>query len=390
MFRLTYGALALTSLVLAACSSDGSDGVSSGGGASGVSGAPSHGGAANGSSGAGPSTPPGSEPTPMPIISHGVPIFATNGAMNAVASDANDGKPTTRWSSAALPASLALDLSGVPADKRHQVLIAWTSGSLLAYINAPPGPDMHLPSDYLLEINSGAGGGSPPADGWVTVATITGNDRSTRQRLVDLDGGNWVRMTVTRSSHPQIAEIELDVHSAPEGATDSWLFMGDSITFLSTTYLFSDLPALVNADAADRWPAIAPAAIGGTNTTTAMAALQDTLLDFPGRFVTLNYGTNDHANDYHAEELAQTVIAAGKVPVIPHMPWSADANVQVQGPLINAQIDALYAKYPEIRRGPDLWAALENHAEWIPMGDVHPTDAGREEIRKQWASSMTR
>jgi hypothetical protein len=57
--------------------------------------------------------------------------------------------------------------------------------------------------------------------------------------------------------------------------------------------------------------------------------------------------------------------------------------------MINAQIDALYAKYPEIRRGPDLWAALKGHTEFIPVGDVHPTMAGSEEIRKQWAKSMT-
>jgi hypothetical protein len=162
--------------------------------------------------------------------------------------------------------------------------------------------------------------------------------------------------------------------------------MGDSITYMTMTYAFSDLPSLVAAQSPGYWPAALDAALGGTNTTSALEVIDDTMKDFPGRFVALAYGTNDHANELHMEELVQHVIAAGKVPVVPHMPWS---DGSVDGPAINAAIDALYTKYPEIVPGPDLWAFFEGRTDLIPSGDVHPNGQGQEELRKQWAAMMS-
>jgi hypothetical protein len=333
------------------------------------------------------------EPTPeaMPLISRNVPAFSSGDLNSATPpSSSNDGNPGTTWVPDKIPAWLAYDLSGVPAAQRQQVLVAWEGPRTPAYINDPPQSGAQIPTAYVIETNAADGGGDPPSDGWKTVASVSGNTRNVRQHLVDLAGGNWVRMTVTESSDPGTVSFDLDVHSAPHGASDSWLFMGDSITFISTAYFTSDLPALVNQDDSGRYPAIAPAAIGGTNTVTALAALDETLRDFPGRFVTLNYGTNDHANDYHMEELVQKVIAAGKIPVVPHMPWSDTAQVQSDGPVINATIDALYAKYPEILHGPDLWTVFMNRTDLIPSGDVHPNSAGAEILRQAWADAMTK
>jgi len=369
-------------------------GGSAGGGSAGLSGSggTGSGGASSGggSAGSGLVTPPGSTPSPMPVISHGVPAFASNSDSGSPPSNANDVMPDTSWASTKLPAWLAYDLSAVPVAQRQEVLIAWYDASPADYINSPPSADMNLAIDYSLEINTAAGGGSAPTSGWTTVASITGNNRSTRQRLVALEGANWVRMNVTKSSNSRVVQLNLDVHSAPDGASDSWLFMGDSITFMTSTYLFSDIPRLVNQASANRWPALVPAGIGGTNTTTALEVIQDTMSDFPGRFVTLNYGTNDNATEYHMEELVKAVLAAGKVPVVPHMPWSALADIQAKAPVINKMIDDLYVKYPMIVRGPDFWTILKGRTDLIPANDVHPTDAGAEEFRKQWAVAMTK
>lgn len=364
-------------------------GTSSSGGTSSAGGAETAAGGAIAGSGGELQTPPGSTPSAMPIISHGVPAFASGNATGASPSAANDGNPATAWVSDTGKAWLAYDLSAVPANQREQVLVAWYAPSAPDFINATPDASKHLPIDYTLEANSAAGGAAPPADGWTQLATVSNNDRSTRQHLVSLNGANWVRMNVSKSSDPQALNLDLDVHSAPDGATDSWLFMGDSITFMSTTYVFSDLPSRVHAAAPGRWPAIIPAGIGGTNTTTALAAIDATMTGFPGRFVILAYGTNDHANEYHMEELVQKVLAAGKTPVIPHMPWSATSAIQTDGPLINKQIDDLYVKYPAILHGPDLWAALDGRTDLIPATDVHPNDDGRAELRKLWAAAMT-
>jgi hypothetical protein len=72
------------------------------------------------------------------------------------------------------------------------------------------------------------------------------------------------------------------------------------------------------------------------------------------------------------------------------MPWSDSAGVQVDGPANNAAIDALYEKYPQIYRGPDLWEAFKGRTDLIPSGDVHPNAQGTEFWRQQWADAMAR
>jgi hypothetical protein len=133
------------------------------------------------------------------------------------------------------------------------------------------------------------------------------------------------------------------------------------------------------------------AAIGGTNTGTAVSVIDSTMAGFPGRYVVLAYGTNDNVSQgamLQMDTLVQHVIAASKIPVVPHMPWSDTAGVQANGPIINQAIDALYAKYPQILHGPDLWTAFMNRTDLIPSGDVHPNSMGQEFLRQQWATVM--
>jgi hypothetical protein len=407
--KLAIACVFVLGLAASACGSDG-DGLTPGTGGSASSGSNTGGTSSSGSgsatagqstggkndgnagstssqAGNAPMTPPGSTPSPMPVISRDVPAFASSHEGDSTPENAQDGDPETRWVSKALPAWLAYDLSAVPAAQRSRVLVAWYAGAALDFINEDPDPDKQLPVDFTIESNGAAGGAAPPTDGWKVVKTVTSNDRNSRQALLDLDGASWLRVKVTKSTSSSDVGIDLDVHSAPDGATDSWLFMGDSITFMSTSYLFSDLPAQVNKLAKGRWPAVIPAGIGGTNTNTALEALDATIEDFPGRFVTLNYGTNDHPEDYQMEELVKRVIAAGKAPVVPHMPWAFDSP---EGPVMNGMIDAIYAKYPEVVRGPDFWAIFLDRTDLIPEGDVHPNEEGQAIIRAEWAKAMTR
>jgi lysophospholipase L1-like esterase len=232
-----------------------------------------------------------------------------------------------------------------------------------------------------------AGGDPPPVEGWQKVAEVTGNAKSARQHVFDLAGRNWVRFTVNKSSDATRAMIDLDLYSAPAGGSDGWLFMGDSITYMTTQRAFSDLPALVEKARPGRVPLIVDGALGGTNTTTAQDIIETSLAEFAGRYVVLAYGTNDHAPEFKMESLVQKVLAAGKVPVVPHLPWS-DQKLE-EGPLMNQAIDALYAKYPQILPGPDLWQAFENRLDFIPAGDVHPNGEGQEFLRGEWAKIIS-
>lgn len=359
--------------------SGGSGGGASQAGATGqVGGTVSAGGHVNGGAGAGGTTPSG----PMQLISRDVPAFASSG----MAKNANDAQPNIAWSSEALPAWLAYDVSTVPDTQRQQVLLAWYC-YWADYLVTTPKPEQMLPLDYVVETNAAPGGGQPPADGWQEVATVTGNAKSARQHVFDLAGRNWIRITVSKSSDAGKVMIDLDVYSAPAGGSDGWLFMGDSITYMTTQRAFSDLPALVEKAQKGRVPLVIDGALGGTNTTTAQDIIETSLAEFAGRYVVLAYGTNDHAPEFKMESLVQKVIAAGKVPVVPHLPWS-DQKLE-EGPLMNQAIDALYAKYPEIVPGPDLWKAFENRLDFIPSGDVHPNSEGQEFLRNEWAKVIS-
>jgi hypothetical protein len=372
----------------AAGGSTGSGGATGTGGKTGSGGATGTGGSVGtGGNGTGGMTWDGGPLTTvaMPLISYNVPAFTGSGA-NSNPAKANDDDPMTTWGPSTLPGWLAYDLSKVPVAQRQSVLVAWNAEHSGCYL-CTPAAYMAMPIDYTIEINTAASAASAPTTGWTEVARVTGETHGTFEIPVALAGANWIRVSVSKGSDPAGGvAIEFDVFSTPSGATDSWLFMGDSITYMTMQYPWNDLPQLVHKARADRWPAVIDAAIGGTNTTTAMAVIDATMAGFPGRYVVLAYGTNDHSNELHMEELVQHVIAAGKVPVVPHMPW-ADGKL-TEGPLINAQIDALYVKYPAILKGPDLWAAFLNRTDYIAAGDVHPNGAGQEYLRGLWATTM--
>jgi hypothetical protein len=322
----------------------------------------------------------------MPRISGGVPAFASGGT----ASNANDDSMSTSWAPPKLPAWIAYDLSKVTSDERQSVLVVWNAPHAGSYIGMPPiASNNELPTDYTIEINAAAGGTSAaPTTGWTQVAAVSKNADNTIETPVALAGGNWVRMSITGSSDPNSVGMDLDVFSTPNGATDAWMFMGDSITYITMGYAFSNLPQLVHQAKPDRWPAVINAAIGGTSTSTAVSVIDSTMAGFPGRYVVLAYGTNDHPAMFEMETLVQKVLAAGKIPVVPHMPWSDTSTIQTNGPMINMAIDALYTKYPQIVHGPDLWAAFLNRTDLIPSGDIHPNAAGQVVLRQQWANVM--
>jgi lysophospholipase L1-like esterase len=392
-FASACGALVALAAALFGCASNadsvGTAGAANAGGSAGQ--AASIGGSGNGAGNAAGGATAGSSnggsagapaAGPMQLISRGVPAFASTG----MAKNANDEQPNIAWSSTALPAWLAYDVSQVPMAQRQKVLLAWYC-YWADYLVTTPKPEQMLPLDYVVETNAAAGGGQPPTDGWQEVAKVTANAKNARQHSFDLAGSNWVRLTVTKSSDTAKVMLDLDLYSAPGGGSDGWLFMGDSITYMTTQRAFSDLPALVEKSQKGRVPLVIDGALGGTNTTTAQDIIETSLTEFDGRYVVLAYGTNDHAAEYKMESLVQKVIALGKVPVVPHVPWS---NTKLEeGPLLNQQIDALYAKYPAIVKGPDLWKAFENRLEYIPAGDVHPNGEGMEFLRGEWAKTIS-
>ena len=118
---------------------------------------------------------------------------------------------------------------------------------------------------------------------------------------------------------------------------------------------------LIAASRPEYFPVQENRGVGGTTIDWALTNITaDVLARFPGHYVVLSFGTNNTPGTtvapytdplvFYQEYagLVDLVIAAGKVPVIPHIPWGHDDNVQRWGPGVNAQIDRLYAAYPQL------------------------------------------
>jgi lysophospholipase L1-like esterase len=398
-------------------------------------------------------TSPGLGVNPTPIISRGAPAFASSeySAGNSAAK-ANDADYSTNWRSggssqsapAASPQWLAYDLSKVPVAQRTKVVVFWFASPENGYVQYP-GYD--LPGQYTIDCHAGPGGGSPPAAndaGWTTLASVTDAPSATtsftsRQHyissFVDSSGSacNWVRMRVTSingQSYNWDVAIQMDVHDASQGLDDDWIFFGDSITAgmgaqqlsghnLSAMGGFSHNPLkdivqadfdaagagslwatlgttgtvseLIAASKSDHFPLIQVGAVGGWLSNDGVAHVPGWLSMFPGKFVAVDYGTNDAGwavkpADFQAN--MQTMIdaahAAGKVVVIPTIP-SPVGNANTEA--LNAVITGTLWKEDNVLQGPDLYAFFEAHPSLLQDG-LHPTDVGYVCYRQLWVQKL--
>ena len=351
---------------------------------------------------------------PLPLISRNVPAFTNDSCDGQYpAGLANDSSYDTQWRTCNVPTSLtpmfiAYDLSGVPASSRDQIIAAWYNDPATSSydhnfvgVGRPVGIANDIPSTYTIEGNA-APGGTLPLTGWDVLASVSGNSYHSRQHLVSFSGYNWLRMNVTAadgSPGNQSVWLNLDVHNASVAIEDDWIFFGDSITEGGMGHASLGAGTWAQMIAAANpgyFPAFEGGGIGGTQASDGVSRIDAWLSVFPGRYVGLSYGSNDAGSNVSPstfyDEYAQmvdAVIGAGKVPVIPKIPWSCNPTVQANVPALNQQIDALYAAYPSIVRGPDLWAYFQSHPGEISSDCLHPTSAGYVSYRQQWVNAMT-
>jgi hypothetical protein len=361
--------------------------------------------------------------SPMPVISRGVPAYASAGG--ASAGYANDGDYATAWRSGTAPSAgnprwLAYDLSPVAAARRASVVFAWYNDATGDYYSA----DVYysLPRDYTLEANAAPGQAqgvaAAPTSGWVTLATVTGNLHTGRAHPLDLAGYNWVRMRVTAargSAGNTDVALQADVHDAAQGNQDSWLMLGDSITmegFLhhnidGAAWAGGNYQQLIAAARPGSFPLVLDGGNGGMTMAWANANKAALLAPFGGRYVSIAYGTNE-ANQagaltaqqvaaYYADLLAivDSVLARGQVPVVPRVPWGCTGALGANAKLLNDHVDArLPVDRPQAVRGPDLWTYFKNNPGLL-RDCVHPTfnaPAGQlngyEQFQRQWRDAM--
>jgi lysophospholipase L1-like esterase len=345
----------------------------------------------------------------------------------ASAASAN-GDYYTPWSPGSTTGAVEYDLSAVPAASRSKVLLAWSTANDQGYSpdmfmngECAAGAGSSLPVNYTVDVNAAAGGTSPPTSGWVNAATVSNNVFYSRQNLVNMINPstgtpyNWIRMNITSSTNTNI-DLNLDLANASQGITSDYMFIGDSITtfFAGHVNYGSDNGSVGNniadlvAQAMGSSYHIITQNTGVACTTSANwnsvysaydsnLTIQDALSNFPGNFVTLNLGTNDaysgggNPSSYYStmQTLANDVIAAGKTPIIPDIPWPNNGDGTAwdnQVKAFNSEISQLIASNPKIIAGPNMYSVLQDHTNWfLAAGNVHPNDPGITAYRCAWA-----
>jgi hypothetical protein len=332
------------------------------------------------------------------------------------------------------PCGLAVDLSNVPSADRRKVVIAWYGNSAW-----DPGSTSKTgfglydaPGNYTIDTNA-ASGASVPTSGWKTIQTVTNNQVAARVASLDLGGANWVRINLTSpSSNDQSgntdAVFKFDVLSNNDAGapTDTWLFLGDSVTQNSMGHqdvdsvdaccFRTDFMQSLNRAAPAYYPTEINGGIAtwpseyelGTNSVTGQSFFQDVLKFYGGHYVAVDYGgtntVNGDCDTYLADE--STMIAGlvnhGYQPVVRYsVTWApgfstsqlttaTQLNELLHGPALPSRVCGsdgrtfLFMTYPTVIVGPDFYNFFEtNQSLANGPGGVHPTHPAGENAYRQ-------
>lgn len=325
-----------------------------------------------------------------PVISRNVPAYSGSSS----ASSGNDAHYYSFWTSSGQD-YLAYDLSAVPAAQRKSVLAVWYNGSTFDQIGSYASCSA-IPVDYTIEVNA-ASGGSYPSSGWKTVKTVQDNVLASRQHLIDMDGYNWIRINVAEGYGNEIS-LNFDIHDASAGVSDSWIFFGDSITAGSMVNSYgTGYAARVNQIDGRFFPLQENGGIGGISSYHGSANIDRWLADSPVKYVSIAYGTNDAwgnnggADRYYesTKYMIDAVLALGKIPVLPTIPYASNTDVGSYLDLYNGKIAQLYAEYGDkLLHGPDFYSFFKANPQYLSDDGVHPNFDGYEAMRQLWAETM--
>ncbi len=270
-----------------------------------------------------------------------------------------------------------------------RLLLSWTSSGNHDYTDQMHG----APAGYRIETS---GDSTDGADGrWRTVVTVTGNPVRTRAHSFDFAGQRWVRLAVTRLSSDVtrwgLRIDEIDVHDLSNGGDDIWVFFGDSITSGAFDRAPGHQPSFAEAIAARHpgyFPAMIGAGKGSFHHADALHRIDEVLsLNPDARVFALCFGSNDWDPEAYRADLTRVVRRvrqAGRIAVVPRLPFRADSPVDYAGRL-NRVVDRVTAEQG-LLPGPDLYGWFKAHRRQLVDG-LHPDDRGSVEMSRLWAEA---
>lgn len=332
--------------------------------------------------------------SPNPLVSTGKRVVGRSPVPYSEARNATDADSRTSWTAghptAAAPAWLAIDV-GVGATR---LLFEWSAAGSFDYEET----DYGSPGAYRVETSADSSDGANGT--WTMVASVPAVATHAQMHAIPFSGQRWVRMVITAA--PEISPngvqlTEVAVYDASLGTSDTWFFMGDSITafaFGGDDARARDFAATIHQSHPSYHPAFVNGGMGGSKSDDGVAHVDDWLARNPdARFWAIGYGTNDSAGDAtdtaHFRTNMQTIVgrvlAAGRVPILAMIPFANDgqhANI----PSFNRVIDGLRAEHG-LTAGPDLYAWFLAHPEAL-RDHLHPNDAGIVAINRLWAEAV--
>jgi chitodextrinase len=352
-------------------------------------------------------TPPPPPPPPAasanPLVSRGLTSASSPGGStpSTAINDADYGSFSGTWivPGTAQPAWVAIRVPAGPT----KLLLSWVNDANFDW-NLVAEPNYGAPGDYTIALSTDSTDGSNGT--WTTVASVTGNLYADREHSFAFPAsGAWVRMKVTAMPNSngvvtqnanELSINEIDIHDATSGTKDTWLFLGDSITaFWANRSNQPSFAQIIHDNHPSFFPMMINGGHGGWGSNELVQFLPSFLAINPDvRFVAMSYGTNDSAGNTsdpgpfkaNLQQAITTVLNSGRVPVIPHIPFSCDGQHN-SIPAFNQAIDQLVAANPGTLAGPDLYTYFQAHP--AELSDcIHPNSTGSVSINRLWAQAM--
>lgn len=321
------------------------------------------------------------------------------------ASDATDGDGDTSWGSYGsslpdTPVELTLELSRSAA-RKVGVVVSWRDASW-AFDSRLGVDGANAGVDWSLELATRERGP------WAVKARVTGDTQRSRLHVLELGGDErWLRLRVTSAGSSAFVKVNVDVFDA-RAASPGWLLIGDSIS----AYVVRDdslggvgtpVPGLksISQYVNDARPPLFPIVLGGGfpgwTTGDFLEGLGPILARFPGKYVCVALGTNDAGHGLvrpgtsiaNYRDIARQILAAGKTPCFPRVPWTPRVDLQSDVSLLNTQLDALALELTPFVRGPDFFELLRATPALL-RDELHPNDEGIRAMRLAWAETIAR
>ena len=234
---------------------------------------------------------------------------------------------------------------------------------------------------------------------WEVAATIQDNPVMARGVTIDFAGKSWFKF----ASEGDVGQIlEIEAFDMSNGGTDTWFFMGTSISQMGIKQQDTDSTTaqLIHAKFPEYTPAMLRGGIGCINSTEVVEHLNE-YLEYAGnvKFWAIEMGTNDAwgGGDWNLDTYKknmQTIIdsakAHGITPILARIiaTDSAKAGWQINPAFLTA-VDKL-VEDNNLPAGPDFYAYFKEHPEQLASDGVHPNGEakGGQAMHHLWAEAL--